>query len=483
MTSDQLVRRVFFGLTLLFIIFIVYASWTPGDGPTGQRAEFQRLEDDVFGHHDLRDIATNVLLYMPLGFFLAMAVAGRRPRLLSPWILGGLAVSLTMEAGQMYIGRTPDVLDLITNSVGYVLGYGLVVVGVRAYGLDPRLILGVGTDDGVDARTQTIAAARFIYISVYVLVALLPFDVSVSLERIYAQLLPDDTGKIRIILDPVYHLDRWDESGIKLTIELLGLVPIAVLTALLGGIKGRISLMGAVFTTVMVAFACELCQVFILSRTTDIILLPLAVVAGASGWGVVKGWFNLQHVDATAAADKQQAGWRSLAVAIVIYMFVILFFAWSPFRFETDPVAVATKILNESNLVPFKEHFAVRSLGSAIDIVKEAGLFVPLGVLVAFLLMEVRPAASRTQVVLIAATACGAFAVFTELAQSVSIGRYIDITDVFLAAGGGLAGVVMLGLFRSGAVIKSVKGVKSADSGDEPRRRRRRRSKGVRRYW
>ena len=193
MRSDQLVRRVFFGLTLVFVLFIVYASWTPGsDGVGGERGYFQRLDQpsEVFRVHDLRDIATNVLLYIPLGFFLALAISRRKPRFISLWLFGGLVVSLTMEVGQMFIGRTPDVVDLTTNSIGYAIGYWVVVAGVRFYGLDPSVVLGIARVDEQDARAQSIAAFRFIYICIYTLIALLPFDVSVSFERIYAQLLP-----------------------------------------------------------------------------------------------------------------------------------------------------------------------------------------------------------------------------------------------------------------------------------------------------
>jgi glycopeptide antibiotics resistance protein len=453
MKSDRLVQRVFFGLTVLFIVFIIYASWTPGSQPVeGERKQFAGIEDlsDVFRIHDLRDIATNVLLYMPLGAFLALALARRKIKFVSPWLFAGLAVSLTMEVGQMFIGRHPDVVDLVTNSFGYALGYWLVVAGVRFYGLNPVVFLGLGSGEEQDVKTQSIAAFRFIYICIYALVALLPFDVSVSLSRIYEQLLPDDEGRLRIILDPGYHLPYWQDDGLKITLELLGLLPMAVLTSFLNGVRGRLSAFTSIYMCVLLAVVCEVCQLFIMSRTTDIVMVPIAVIAGILGWALVKVWFNLQHVEVASERAETEKNWRPLAVALVGYALIIVFFAWSPFRFETDLRTVAAKILHDSNLIPFKEHFETRSLSSAVDIVKEVGLFVPFGVLLAFLFFEIMPGASRWKVVLWTGVISGCFATFTELSQAVCIKRYIDITDIFLAGFGGLCGAVLLDLFRAG---------------------------------
>lgn len=401
---------------------------------------------DAFRVHDLRDVTTNVLLYIPLGVFLALS--RRRLRFLSPWLALGFGVSLAMEFGQTFIGRHPDFVDLATNTAGYLVGYSIVVIGVSVYGLNPRIFLGLDSEGEQDARTQSIAAFRFIYISIYVLVALLPFDVSVSLSKLYSQLIPDESGTTRIILDPFYHLALWQENGLKLTLEMLGLVPVAVLTAFLGGLRGRISLFAAIFSSLLLAVACEIAQVFILSRTTDMAVVFLAVVAGVLGWAMVRGWFALQRVDVRAEGSDVGRDWRPLAVAAIGYCLVILFFAWSPFRFELDLRTVAGKVLHETNIFPFREHFATRSLASAVDIVKETLLFVPLGVLLAYMFREAAPSMSRRNAILLTTVVSGLFATFTELSQAVCVGRFIDVTDILLAGFGGLCGAVMQGALR-----------------------------------
>jgi len=453
MKSEKLVRVVFFGLAILFVFFIMYASWTPGTNGAGAapRKIFEiKPISEFFEAHDLRDITTNVLLYLPLGVFLALAVCYRRPRFITPWLVVGLLVSVVMETGQKFIGRYPDAVDLVTNSTGYVLGFWIVVAGVKYFGLNPTVFLGFDPDEEQDAKTQSIAAFRFIYICIYVLIAYLPFDISVSATRIYAQLLPDDMGKVKIILDPLHHLSNWQDNGLKLTLELLGLIPLGILTSFLNGIKGRLNVFASVYSCVLLAVFCEMSQVFILSRTSDIAILILAVIAGIIGWAVVKIWFNLQNVEVAREDTDEGAKWRSLTVALIGYAIIIGLFAWSPFNFETDHKTVAKKILYESNAVPFKEHFSTRSLGSAVDIVKEVGIFVPLGVLLAYLLIGILPRLTRGQIVLIAGVICMAYATFVELSQAVCIGRYIDVTDVFLAGFGGVCGAVLLRLFRFG---------------------------------
>ncbi len=453
MKPDRLVRRVFFALFVLFILFIVYASWTPGSHNIGgwwrQISSFEQLSD-IYQAHDFRDITTNVLLYIPLGIFLSLALSYRKLRFISPWLFIGPLVSITMETGQAFIGRSPDVVDIVTNTIGFFVGYWLVVAGVRFYGLNPSVLLGFDPDEELDARTQSIAASRFIYICLYVLIALVPFKVSVSVTKIYAQLFPDYLGNIRIVLNPTYHLFHWQETGLKLTWELLGLLPIGALTAILNGARGRLSILTSVYTCVLVVVICESAQVFILSRTTDMVMIPLAAIAGFLGWILVKIWFKLQNIESVSDHEGKETNWRSLAVALAGYGLVVTFFAWSPFDFEINPRIVFGKIIYESNLIPFKEHFATRSLSSALDIVKEAGIFLPFGILISFLICEIMPDSARWKVVLLTGVFCAAFATFTELSQSVCIGRYIDLTDILLAGFGGACGAVLMRLFRFG---------------------------------
>ncbi|MCP4448366.1 MAG: VanZ family protein, partial [Myxococcales bacterium] len=195
-------------------------------------------------------------------------------------------------------------------------------------------------------------------------------------------------------------------------------------------------------------FFCESAQICILSRRTDIAMLGVAVISGVVGWAFVRTWFKVQGTNIASDGSNHQVRWQQLVLATLGYAFVICLFAWAPYQFETDLGTLFEKIRHESNLMPFKQHFSTRSLGSAVDIVKEAGLLFPLGLLLAKLLTTMRPAFTRMQTLLLTGSICGCFACLTELSQAIVPGRYIDVTDVFLGAFGGLCGAVVLQLFE-----------------------------------
>ncbi|MCK4775495.1 MAG: VanZ family protein, partial [Candidatus Krumholzibacteria bacterium] len=231
--------------------FIAAASLTPGEIRAsflreGIGAWFEQLPPlgEIFTYHDIRDIATNVILYMPLGVFLSLAVSWNKPRFLTPWLLVGPSVSFSMEMIQEYIGRYSDPVDLITNSAGFLIGFWIVVIATRRFALRPSAFLGIDDIRDLDQKTKSIASLRFLYICVYFIVAILPFDVSVRLSQVYSQLFAEGGATKKIILDPLHHLKTWwDGGGLKLIFELMGLMPVAILTSLMDGLKKRLNVL------------------------------------------------------------------------------------------------------------------------------------------------------------------------------------------------------------------------------------------------
>jgi glycopeptide antibiotics resistance protein len=453
--ADQLAARLFFVLAVLFIGFIAIASLTPiNDANQDLRGRnegwFSRWPslEEVFSYHDLRDISTNVLLYIPLGVFISLAVSWKRRKSNVLWLVAGPAVSLSMEFIQAYVGRHPDPVDIATNTTGYLLGFGMVLIAVRQIGVRPSSFLGIGAGGNLDENTRAIASLRFLYICIYFIVALVPFDISVRLSQVYSQLFDSDAETRKIILDPFHHFTMWwSGGGLRLLLHLLGLVPVAIMTSLLDVYKQRSNPLSPIYMCLILAFLSECSQLFVLSRTSDIVMLPLSVIAGWLGWRLVQVWAKISNFGGVAAAAADSDRKRILLIAIAFYCIVICLLSWAPYQFEYHPEIVMQKVKYESNVIPFKMHFAVRDIGSAVDLVKEAGIFVPLGLLVTLLILNMRKYIDRLHLVILAGTVCGAFAVFTELSQAACVGRYIDATDIFLAGTGGMAGSVLLKLF------------------------------------
>lgn len=85
------------------------------------------------------DLIANILLYMPLGFFLALSLAARLPavaRVLAA-ALAGFLLSAAIEVLQLFdAGRNSSIWDITTNTTG-------TLVGALAAGIGARLLAGL----------------------------------------------------------------------------------------------------------------------------------------------------------------------------------------------------------------------------------------------------------------------------------------------------------------------------------------------------
>ncbi len=125
---------------LLVAAGIVYLSlypfeWRVALPPSGPVAELLRTWRSW--PESRGNFIANVILYLPWGFFAALALAPRTPallRVLLPVALGAL-LSVAMELSQFYIaGRFTDMSDVYANATGSLLGALAAVVfggGVR----------------------------------------------------------------------------------------------------------------------------------------------------------------------------------------------------------------------------------------------------------------------------------------------------------------------------------------------------------------
>lgn len=78
---------------------------------------------------DLKNCLLNIALFVPLGFLLPLM--SRSFRSAGATVCTGFSTSLAIEFLQIFSGRTSDVNDLLTNTVGSLLGYCLVRICVR----------------------------------------------------------------------------------------------------------------------------------------------------------------------------------------------------------------------------------------------------------------------------------------------------------------------------------------------------------------
>jgi glycopeptide antibiotics resistance protein len=447
--SARTAARWFLLLVLVYVGFIAAATLSVGAGAPSWAKGMDKLAGFARGRavqletaHDLRDIATNVLLFLPLGGLVALRLGALRRSPWSPWLLLGPAVSVALEIAQAFTDRWPDPVDVLTNTTGHLLGYALVFTAIGRFGLRPQVLLGLSAVHH-DEKVRTVAGLSFLYVCGYAVLQLVPFDVTVSLGRIYAKLLARDDGP-RIILDPLFHLREGGRGALALIYAAIGIIPAAALKAHLDALRGRQSLVAALWFGTVLATALELAQIFVLSRTVDVACVLLAPIAAALGWALAWGWERLQGDPAAAPAHGARERVYWLGLAALLYIGLLIALAWAPFDFEPELRNVTRKLREETNWVPFRTHFDLHSMIAARDLIEETVQLAPLGLLIALLFRHLGLRAPRWIALAVAAGVCAGVGAFLELGQAFFRGRVVDVTDVLLAGVGGLLGSALV---------------------------------------
>jgi VanZ family protein len=122
---------------------ILYGSFYPfffylNDDPRGPVGV---LLQSGFQPDSLIDVVSNILLYLPLGFFAAYAVQRRALAALAVAAAAGFALSLVVELVQFYdLGRFQELTDICSNTAGALLG-GAGAVAARPRVTSPYLTL------------------------------------------------------------------------------------------------------------------------------------------------------------------------------------------------------------------------------------------------------------------------------------------------------------------------------------------------------
>lgn len=135
--SDRGLRWISVAVLAGFLLAVALITLTPGPpDPEGQRALIAWLarahRSGLPGWitYDLIESGANVVMFLPLGLFGALALpAGRRWAVVPALVLLTVGIELTQAAG--LAGRYASVSDVLANSAGAVLGWLLALLVVR----------------------------------------------------------------------------------------------------------------------------------------------------------------------------------------------------------------------------------------------------------------------------------------------------------------------------------------------------------------
>ncbi|MGH8751791.1 MAG: VanZ family protein [Burkholderiales bacterium] len=119
-------------LAVAYLLLIAYASMTPFAGWRDPGVSAWSFLFAPWRYIRFFDVVINFFAYIPLSFLLVLALQSRLRlgRALLVSALAGFALSLTMEAVQMYLPmRTSSTLDVLTNALGSLTG---AIIAARA---------------------------------------------------------------------------------------------------------------------------------------------------------------------------------------------------------------------------------------------------------------------------------------------------------------------------------------------------------------
>ena len=444
----------YFGVLLVcYLMFIAYASFYQSDWSSlsetissdSKKLFFMPGEFHLY-MRNLRDISTNILLYIPLGFLVAMYLASKNKlTLFGISLLWGVIISVTVETVQAFIGRVSDATDVMSNGAGYLLGFLIAYFSVKRFGLSPAAMLGLDTGIRSD-KLNTLVGLRFVYITIALFTALLPFDLSVSIPDIYRKLQAIDNNMPQLIVDPLFHFRKRFGDIQYLTLKLLVFLPLAYLSSTILFFRKQPSLLLPAFHCLLFGITIEFSNIFIRSGRSDVLVPIIGFLSGLLVAYLV--YYFSSQLSQTNVISSHRDRQYLLSSILLIYCLFLLSYALSPFEFELSSQAISDKMANSINFTPFITHFSNRSIESAIDIVREFILYVPFGVLLSLWLRGLTFEISFKLVLGLTLLAGFCFASWIEMLQIAVVGRYPDITDVLLAALGSLGGAITAPLFN-----------------------------------
>jgi len=405
-------------LLVLWGLFIVYATMLPFDfSASGHeiKARLRRLWERPLKGGSWADVASNVLLFMPWGFLLAVWLAGRGRRYLATLslaLLSGALLSGSVELVQLFAPRrVASVIDLVTNTFGSSVG--ALVGWPWARWIWP--IMSVRIRQLLVSRPMTgcalAAGAALVIAGVFQLhVNLAPAELSAALEA------ARPTALAPPLRGPALPPKLWSWAGELLVWVLAG--GLFALAARESGRRGPGVIGWACGLAGGVSLAVLALRLAMPGHEVDITSIALALLGSALG---------AAPVARSAAGDAS----RWIDPALLIWGLAVVMAAWNPPRF-TWPVPPLWRL---ERVVPFWSYFASRSLADLADVAGEVLAFMPLGALLA--------ARSWRQSFAGAVLIGVALGAVLEIGQVFVPSRTADVTDVLSAAGGAGLGLAL----------------------------------------
>ena len=433
------VRRSYTILSLCYLSFVIYGSLIPfhfeAHSISDVIGRFRHLPYLHLGIQSRADFVANILLFIPLSFFLmGVWVRQIRPRYVK--VLGALLVfsfccflAAVIEFLQNFFpARTVSLNDIIAETGGAAIG----VVIWLSHG--QRLTAWAQSVISEHRPRSLAEQALYGYVIALIFFSLFPLDLTISPVEIYHKW---KEGKLVFIpFTGAYGSSRQFFYDIFTDIALF--IPIGFLAGKTIRTDPRKSskLWRGAWLGFAVASAIEFLQLFVYSRFTDV----TDVITGGAGGAL--GFFLSQVTADRPATDRVRTDPRPRpfpwlnSVLIVAYLGILVSLYWSPFNFTADKIFIKSR-LKDISLVPFYSYYYTSEFHAMTEALRRFLFFLPLGVLIErFWKNTVGKAHLIINLFILAFLAGG-----IEFGQVFLPGRYPDITDALIGLTGGMAGV------------------------------------------
>lgn len=428
--------RTLFLLSGLFIFYATTIPWDFSHAPALDAVSWLPFWDARRGRPpSLSDLVQNVVLFVPFGFFGALALTSLRRRgpVVGAFLIGllGLALSAFVEGLQtMSVLRSPSASDLVTNFLGALVGAAC----AWAY----TLRLKAGLDDTLARMTRERPGLLLWLVAVLAVTAgaLAPFVPSLDVSDLRAN--------VRGLLDhpwgPKPPMALLGDALAFGAVAFLGtgeLLPWLASRRRRGGEGASASraagVMVAVLVTVALALGLEVVQLFIVGHSPGVQdaaagaagALAGALIAAASARGPLRPARALGEF--CARAPVLAVGFAALVPALR---------ALSPFELVSPGEKLAD--FDPWQLVPFWAFFRNINPSTLDNVFEAAAHYVPIGYVLAAL---GRRAATGFACAMVLAVAL-------EVLQIGIAGRTFDITEGLYAGAGAIVGAWALDRLR-----------------------------------
>jgi VanZ family protein len=424
--------RLLTAFTLLYTALVFYGSLMPwnldwsweviteGFALVGEAIPFHASV-----HVSKIDLASNAILYAPLGFLVSSRVALGRQRSLRRSLLwavawGGL-LSLAVEATQLLLPtRRTDLHDLLCNTIGALAG------GLVGWHCGRKVWIGLRRNASLEVSEIPVSIAAVMMMVILAADTLYPFVPTLDVSTVMKSLRV--TGGLGFsggfAQHPWFH---W------LVLEVGVYAALAALLATWVAARNEVRWWYGGLWAFAFAAALELGKTFIVHRHTN-----LASFA-AAGLGCALGLACFARLRGRLSP---RAG---LLLSTLLLATLVVYLEWEPFDFTWDPAAMRSKVPSGAAWLPLY-HYAISGRG------QQVALFIRTITLLAALtccwqLWTGRSAISRATVIRSSFLA-GGLGLFFELGQFPLPGRIPSMTDVFCFAAGGAIGALCAEVWR-----------------------------------